>query len=90
MEHEDQLVIGSYEPHEEVGHEKHVEEEIKLHNVSISILQSRPVSYLQRYREIKEAFFQQPLLCIDKVGELGADADHKNYPVQKFPGLVFI
>ena len=31
LEHEDKFVIGGDEPHEEVGHEKHVEEEIKLH-----------------------------------------------------------
>ena len=90
MEHEDKLVIGSDEPHEEVGHEKHVEEEVKLHNaLSVLILQSRPVvvSNLQRYREIEEAFLQQSLLCINKVGELGTDADHKDDPIQKFSSL---
>ena len=30
MEHEEQFVICSNEPHEEIGHEKHVKEEIKL------------------------------------------------------------
>ena len=44
LEHEDKLVIGGDESHEEVGHEKHVEEEVKLHNaLSVLILQSRPV-----------------------------------------------
>ena len=90
MEHEDKLVIGGDESHEEVGHEKHVEEEVKLHNaLNVSILQSRPVvvSNLQRYRKIKEAFLQQSLLCINKVGELGADTDHKNDSIQKFSSL---
>ncbi len=30
LEHEDQLVVGRNEPHEEVGHEQHVQEHIKL------------------------------------------------------------
>ena len=30
MEHEDQLVVGSDESHEEVGNEEHVEYEVKL------------------------------------------------------------
>ena len=41
MEHEDKFVIGSNEPHEEVGHEEHVEEEVKLHYVNVSIMQFR-------------------------------------------------
>ena len=89
LEHEDKLVIGGDESHEEVGHEKHVEEEVKLHNaLHVSILQSRPVvSNLQRYRKIEEAFLQQSLLSINKVGELGTDADHKDDPIQKFSSL---
>ena len=32
LEHEDQLVVGCYEPHEEVGHEENIQDEIKLEN----------------------------------------------------------
>ena len=32
MEHKDQFVIGSDEPHEEVGNKQHVEYEVELNN----------------------------------------------------------
>ena len=35
MEHEDQLVIGSNESHEEVGNEQHVEYEVELNNTEL-------------------------------------------------------
>ena len=35
MEHEDQLVVGSDESHEEVGNEEHVEYEVKLRSRSL-------------------------------------------------------
>ena len=31
LEHEDQLVVGGDEAHEEVRHEQHVQEHVKLH-----------------------------------------------------------